>query len=29
MKINKKQKEDFNQRSQLVCGSDYVVEGKV
>lgn len=28
MKINKKQKEDFNQHSQLVCGLDYVVEGK-
>lgn len=29
MKINKKQKEDFNQHSQLVSGLDHVVEGKV
>lgn len=29
MKINKKQKKDFNQHSQLVCRLDYVVEGKV
>lgn len=29
MKINKKQKNYFNQHSQLVWGLDYVVEGKV